>query len=80
MNSKQREIISDFLNELENAKYLHPYWPEDIIHASAIINEEAGELIKATLNFIYEKGSKKDIIKEAVHVGATVIRFLESLS
>jgi hypothetical protein len=71
------EMISE---ELESAKNKWPNWVYDPIHASAIISEEAGELAQACLDYSYSDGKISDMIKEACHVGATVIRFLENIS
>lgn len=69
------------LKELEAAKKKHPIWPEDFVYASAILNEEAGELTQATLNY-YESKSYEDFCRmreEAAQTGAMAIRFLEFL-
>lgn len=83
---KKKEIIDLIMIELEKAKRKHPEWPRDIIHASAIICEEAGELIQAALDYCYapESGNMKaeqwlNIEKEAIQVGAMAIRFLTEL-
>ena len=80
MTEKQRYILYNILHELESAKMKNPKWPNDLIHASAIVNEESGELTKACLNFVYEDGSFDDIKKEAIQTAAMTIRFLENLS
>ena len=73
--------IAKFLNEeMERAKAKFPWWPEDQIHAAAIVAEEAGELLKAALQNKYENGSIENVQKEAIHTATTAIRFLENLS
>lgn len=65
--------------ELSRAKNKFPWWPTDPIHAAAIVQEEAGELIQAALQFTYEKGSTTAMMDEAVQVGAMAVRFIESV-
>ena len=62
--------------EVERATAKHSRWPADPIHAAAIVAEEAGELVKASLDHVYhgERGSDMDM--EAIHTAATCIRFL----
>ena len=73
-------MIQEILKEVEMATKKFPFWPNDPIHAAAVIQEEAGELIQATLETVYEypKSSHKDVRKEAVEIAAMVIRFLIS--
>jgi hypothetical protein len=61
------------------AEKLHPYWPKDIIHAVSIMNEEAGESIRAALNHVYHGGSIEDIRVELIQTASTCIRCLEHL-
>ena len=75
---KKHEIFNLTKKELKLAKQKHPYWPYDLLHAAAIVNEEAGELTRACLNYIYENGKKDEIIKEAAQVSASIFRFLEN--
>jgi hypothetical protein len=67
------------LTELDAAKKKHPDWPSDSIHGAAIVAEESGELVRASLNYRYEKGRFFDMHKEAIQTGATAIRFLQGL-
>lgn len=70
------DLISE---EYHKATSKHPDWPKDIIHASAIVAEESGELTRAALHHTYENGSLEAAKKEAVQVAVTAIRFLEGL-
>jgi len=64
--------------ELERAREKFPFWPHDMIHAAAIVAEEAGELIQASLQYHYEeKTTMEECDKEAIHALAMCIRFLE---
>ncbi len=78
--------------ELLIARRRFPTWPDDPLHAVAILNEEAGELTKAVLQAVYqpEKAPKeyagrfnewhrKQIHAEAIQVAAMAIRLLASL-
>ena len=49
------------------------------IHQAAIVTEEAGELLQASLNHNEHKGSKKAIITEAIHTAASALRFLKNI-
>ncbi|MDR2744410.1 MAG: hypothetical protein LBB66_04340 [Desulfovibrio sp.] len=65
-----------FQDELVEASEKHPDWPSDVVHAAAILQEEAGELIQAALDYYYGKGDKRRLIEETVQCGAMAIRFL----
>lgn len=72
-------IINDILTELKRAEIKFPHWPEDKIHAAAIVNEESGELIRAALHFRYEGGAKDEMKTEAIQTAAMCIRFLKTM-
>lgn len=72
----RNEAITMVLTELEHAKMLHPVWPANRIHQAAIVMEEAGELIQATLEARYEPHKGGTPLKEAVQTAAMAIRFL----
>lgn len=76
MLSEHLDVIRDIDRELTRACSIHPNWPSDIVHASAIVAEEAGELVKAALDHAYFDASFADIEKEAIHTAATCIRLL----
>lgn len=79
--SNQAEIIEEILTELNRARAKFPTWPDDPIHAAAVLLEESGELMKAC----YQKepdGHYLQLIEvrnEAVQTAAMAIRFLVSL-
>ena len=64
------------LQALVEAEKEHPTWPEDPIHAAAIVQEECGELVRAAVQAYYEGGTREALIKEAEHTAAMAIRFL----
>ena len=72
--------LVQIFSEVERVEKLHPDWPTNPIHQAAIVTEEAGELLQASLNHNEHKGSKKAIITEAIHTAATVIRFLKNIN
>ena len=73
---KKEHIDQLRLIVLDLAEKVHPQWPNDIIHAAAIIAEESGELMQACLNYVYSDGGLKEIEDEAMSVAAMVHRFM----
>ena len=73
------EAIKVILDELKSAKEKWPKWVDDPVHAAGILNEEAGELMQASLDFCYSNGNIEQMQKEAAQVGAMAIRFLENI-
>lgn len=74
-----QQIYHDIEAEKLRAEKQHPYWPEDIIHAVSIMNEEAGESIRAALNYMYHDGTMQELKEELIQTGAMVVRCLENL-
>lgn len=64
------------LKELNRAKKKWPGWPDDTIHAAAVLSEESGEVVKACLDYTYSSGLLDDIMKESIQVGAMAIRLI----
>lgn len=77
--TKQDEIVKAILAEVYRAETIHPHWPKDPIHASAIVCEESGELIRASLQLEYEGGNIDELRKEAIQTAATCVRLLKNL-
>ncbi|MEB6540277.1 hypothetical protein MXM81_14425 [Serratia plymuthica] len=71
--------ITQINEELAAAEKKHPTWPRDTVHASAILNEEAGELTQAAIDYHYHNGSLEKVRREAAQVGAMAIRVLIGL-
>ena len=74
------EIIELIRAEVERAMQKHPAWPNDPVHAAAIVSEEAGELTRAANRFYCrDYGTVEEMEKEAVQTGAMAYRFLLNL-
>jgi len=71
-------IVEEVLQEVERACRKFPLWPVDPLHAVAVVAEESGELVKATLESVYEpsKARLQDARAEAIQVAAMAIRFV----
>lgn len=72
-------IIYQIKKELNRAKKKHPYFPTDIVHQVAIMNEEAGEAVRAANNYEYHGGVKENIRVELIQTAAMCIRCLENM-
>lgn len=73
---RELEILKKITDELHRAKEIHPSWPQDSIHQAAIVQEEAGELIRASLQHEFEGVSKQPMETEAIQTAAMALRFL----
>ncbi len=73
-------IVSDVMAELESAADKFPTWPTDPLHAVAVLSEEAGELVRAVLQAVYEphKAGPREVRKEAIQTAAMALRFIHS--
>ena len=63
-------------SELRRAEEIHPGWPEDVVHAVAIMVEEAGEAMQAALDVHYRNRCIDDLRIELAQTGAMAIRAL----
>lgn len=73
-------IFDEVREELESAKLKHPQFPLDIIHGAAVIVEEAGEIVKASLQWTYEDGKMIEVYQETLQTAAMCFRLLENIS
>jgi hypothetical protein len=71
--------MEEILKELHQAKQKWPRYYSDVIHAAAIIGEEAGEILKAALDYTYDNGAIEDVEKETIQTAAMCIRLLENI-
>lgn len=67
------------MQELDEATAKHPRWPTDPIHAVAIMAEESGEAVRASLNLVYESGNMAELRREVIQTGAMAFRVLMNL-
>ena len=74
MTQQHAQIITEIYSELLRARGIHPAWPEDVIHASAIVAEEAGEAVRAALNHSYHGEDIELLRTELIQCAATCIR------
>lgn len=74
------DSFNEIEKEIERAKIKFPLWPDDPIHAASVLSEEAGELVKAANDFVYHDGSRVEMVKEAIQIGAMVVRFLDHIA
>lgn len=65
--------------ELQRAKEKHPDYPQDIFYQLAILQEEAGEVTKAVLDYHYENDNLDHVKVELIQTAAMCMRMLENL-
>jgi hypothetical protein len=77
----EKTFFDAVMAELAYAEDKHRSWPEeDAVHASAILNEEAGKLTRASIDFTYgHPGEHPDMRKYALRVAAMALRFYGSI-
>lgn len=77
----QMQTIDDIIMELQRAIKKFPAWPDDPLHALAVLGEEYGELTKEVLQLTYEphKTSLEKVKTEAIQTAAMALRFVASL-
>lgn len=76
LSNSDLQALKKVSEELVRARDLHPSWPEDSIHQAAIVQEEAGELIRAALQHEFDDAPKKPMETEAIQTAAMALRFL----
>lgn len=65
--------------ELKRAEKLHPNYPKDMFMQLAIMQEEAGEVTKAVLDYHYAADTVEHIKEELIQTAAMCMRMLGSL-
>jgi len=71
------KVIHDVFEELRKAEDKFPGFPEDPVHAVAVLNEESGEAMQAALDFYYHREENTDKLrKELCQTAAMAIRAL----
>lgn len=81
MNKTSTNILTSVYGELDRAIRKFPSWPNDPLHALAILGEEFGELTKDCLQLTYEpdKTTVENLKAEAIQTAAMALRFAASL-
>ena len=75
----ESQAIRAIIAEHYRAECIHPDWPDDIIHAVAIVAEKSGEAVRAALNVVYEGGSREELRTELIQTAAMCIRTLVNM-
>jgi len=71
------DLLEAIFKELRYAEKKFPGWPTDVVHAAAIVAEEAGELVQAALDWNYHREEwTTKMEKEAAQTAAMAMRFL----
>ena len=65
--------------ELTRAENLHPNYPSSIFQQLAIMQEEAGEVTKAVLDYSEGKAALHDVREELTQTAAMCVRMLKNL-
>lgn len=78
------DILTDILDTLAKAKQKFPNWPFDPIHQVAIMQEEAGEAVRASIEMVYATGMepqhlRDELKKELLQTAAMCLRCLQHL-
>jgi len=76
------KILKAIMDEVNVAMDKYPNWPNDPLHALAVLGEEYGELTKAMLQLTYEphKSDHAQVQAEAIQTAAMAIRLILSLN
>jgi len=80
-HGREQMAVKQILDELHDAEVEHPQWPEETIHAAAIVVEEAGELLRDCASFEEDGDSSLlvNMLIEAKQTGAMAVRFMKNL-
>ena len=76
---QREEILKLIDEELIRAESKWPDYYSDIIHASGLINEEAGETMAASLDYTYDNGSIDEVVSKTIQTAAMCFRLLQNL-
>ena len=74
----EEHFAADVQRELAQARWKFGWWPQNPVEAAAIVNEEAGEVVKGINNWHHGHGddTPEEIYKEAVQAAAMLVRFV----
>lgn len=62
------------MEALKHAEAIHKGWPNDLVHAVAIMIEEAGEAMQSAINCHYSNGDIEFLKMELAQTGAMCLR------
>jgi len=81
INSELDRLLkySEIDKELQRAERIHPFFPKNIFHQLAIMQEEAGEVAKAVNDCSSGKASIEDVRAELIQTAAMCMRMLNNL-
>jgi len=79
LRKEKTEFLFQIDDEINRATIKHPDFPEDMFHQLAIMQEEAGEVTKAVLDFHYHGGGIEDVKAELIQTAAMCVRMLLNL-
>ncbi|GEM_PF-4033695 len=65
--------------ELQRAEEIHPNFPNDMFQQLAIMQEEAGEVTKAVLDYHFGKDTIEHVREELIQTAAMCVRMLQNL-
>lgn len=69
--------MTEIREELKRAKEKYPEWPDDIVHQVAIMAEESGESVRASLNHYYHGEDINKLRYELIQTAAMCLRCIE---
>lgn len=73
------DIFESIEKELIRANEKHPFYPKDIFQQLAIMQEEAGEVTKAVLDYAFENGSLENVRTELIQTASMCVKMLKNL-
>ena len=75
---EELRVMQQAFAELASARSRYPDWPTDIVHASAVMVEEATEVLKAANNarWNHHSGTCEELRKEVIQTIAMCLRLL----
>ena len=76
---KMEEPYKSIKAELSRAEGLYPDYPTNIFMQLAIMHEEAGEVTKATLDYMTGKHGIQELKDELIQTAAMCVRMLKNL-
>ncbi len=73
------KLTSEIFKEFIRATGKHPNFPKDVVYQAAVVAEENGEVMRASVQYAMEGGNISEVRKELIQTGAMVFRMLMNL-